>query len=60
MLVFQAPYNSVSYSIVTDASASNFFNINQFTGAISLQASIFNDAATSYRVSLLINSSAII
>ncbi|XP_035826841.1 protocadherin Fat 4, partial [Aplysia californica] len=44
------PYNRVTYSIVTDETGSNFFSINPDTGVIFLQASIFNDVSSSYRV----------
>ena len=49
-LYLQAPYNQVTYSIISGQDGGNFFSISSQTGDIFLQNSIFNDPASSYRV----------
>ncbi|GFR89571.1 protocadherin Fat 4 [Elysia marginata] len=46
----RTPYNLVSYSIISGQVGSNFFSISSQTGDIFLQNSIFNDAASFYRI----------
>ena len=47
----QAPYNTVTYTIIGDDEAPNYFTINSFTGVISVSQSLLNDDSSFYRVS---------
>ena len=48
----QAPYNTVTYSIIGDDDAPNYFSINPASGVISVVRALTDDSASSYRVSV--------
>ena len=48
----QAPYNTVTYSIIGDDEAPNYFSINPASGVISVVRALTDDSASSYRVSV--------
>ena len=51
--MFQAPYNTVTYSVIGDDQAPNFFSLNPATGVISVAQSLFNDQASTYRLRIV-------
>ncbi|KAL3878042.1 hypothetical protein ACJMK2_035678, partial [Sinanodonta woodiana] len=50
----QAPFNTLSYSIIGDDSAPNFFDINSTTGIVTLRTSVQSDTIAAYRLRLMV------
>lgn len=50
MLIFQAPYNTVSYAIIGDDTANIFFNIGSNDGSIRLSQSVAGESTALYTV----------
>ncbi|XP_076458558.1 cadherin EGF LAG seven-pass G-type receptor 1-like [Babylonia areolata] len=48
----QAPYNTVTYSVIGDDVAPSFFAVNPSTGVVSVTRSLLGDSTSSYRVSI--------
>ena len=51
MQLFQAPYNVVTYTLIGDDQAANFFAIDKLTGQISVKRSLNDDSSQVYKVS---------
>ncbi|KAL8559117.1 hypothetical protein ACOMHN_046165 [Nucella lapillus] len=49
----QAPYNTVTYSVIGDDQAPNFFAINPATGVVTVTQSLLTGSASSYRLRLV-------
>ncbi len=45
-----APYNQITYSIVGDDSAPNYFAVNETSGQVKIRRDIKNDRETDYQV----------
>ena len=50
---FQEPFNKVTYALIGDDSATNYFQINAESGAISVSNNLENDGTRTYSVSIL-------
>ena len=46
--MFQAPYNTVTYSVIGDDDAPNYFQIDSATGQIRVRQSLLSDSASQY------------
>jgi hypothetical protein len=53
-LLFQAPFNTITFDITGDDGAGGNFNIDPTTGVISLVSNIFPLTTTEYKVRILI------
>lgn len=54
-VLFQNTFEQVRYSVIGDDSAPVYFAVNQFTGAITVKASLSSDTETSYYVRIYIS-----
>ena len=50
---FQEPFNKVTYALIGDDSATNYFQINAESGVISVSNNLENDGTRTYSVSIL-------
>ena len=53
LFFFKAPYNTLTFDIIGDAAAQEFFDIRADTGAIVVQKSLALTSQTSFRVGVL-------
>jgi len=50
MFVLQAPFNTLTYSIIGDDSAPSYFSVNSTTGNVFLASRVDFDTLSEYRV----------